>query len=211
MERDQLTPRPCNRRRILRAMTIVVDWESNDIFGGFNWAPYIIFQIILICKDCNIRHDVVHTIFVLSTMFTIISMVCVLCICMNFYVKILQYHRLLQDPMESEHCTSGNKIFPDSSKREGNILKVARCEPIIVGFGWATIIFPIRSNHRGNIIVSWWDSYPSKLQWYPLKWHSCVTHELNRKLFPILTDATDLALKHLKSVFSPIWIVQHKH
>ena len=88
----------------------------------------------MICKDCNIRYDVVLTMFVLSTMFTIISMVCVLCICMNFYVKILQYHRSLQDPMESEHCTSGNKMFPGSSKREGNILKVAGCEPIIVGF-----------------------------------------------------------------------------
>jgi len=36
--------------------------------------------------------------------------------------------------MPSEHCTSGNKIFLGSSKREGNILKVAGCEPIIVGF-----------------------------------------------------------------------------
>ena len=45
--------------------------------------------------------------------------------------------------------------------------------------------------------------YPSKLQWHPLKLHSCVdTHELNRKWFPILTNATDLAMKHLKSVSS---------
>ena len=47
--------------------------------------------------------------------------------------------------MESEHCTSGNKIFPESSKREGNILKVAGCEAMIVGLGWTTIIFPMET------------------------------------------------------------------
>ena len=74
------------------------------MFGDLNPAPYIIFQIIIICKDYNRRHDVVHTMFVLSTMFAIVSTVCVLCICINFYVKILQYYRLLQDPMEEEIC-----------------------------------------------------------------------------------------------------------
>ena len=68
-------------------VNIVVDSESNDMFGDLIQTPCTIFKIIMICKDCNIRYDVVLTMFVLSTMFTIISMVCVLCICMNFYVK----------------------------------------------------------------------------------------------------------------------------
>ena len=50
--------------------------------------------------------------------------------------------------MPSEHCTSGNKIFPGSSKREGNILKVAGCEAMIVGFWMSHYYFSY-----GNIVT----------------------------------------------------------
>ena len=46
--------------------------------------------------------------------------------------------------LPSEHYTEGNKIFPSSSRREGNIFKkVAKRDAMIVGSERETIILPM--------------------------------------------------------------------
>ena len=72
--------------------------------------------------------------------------------------------------MESERCTSGNKIFLGSSKRRKYFLKVAGCEAMIVGFWMSHYYFS-----HGNVVTI------EKILLYPDETRTLLSYNVIRR------------------------------